>query len=182
MKRLIITLIVTLTLLVTLGCQEDKGFKTAQNVRIHEIPVFSQDSSSVLYWYIFHNGSRFIYTKSPSPLDDFSGTFFLSSKKIPKELKFTEEFILATSGPGGDTWGFDILELQEPLLDTSEIMIDSGLTQDTGAAQIDSVVKEESDVFMTGDSLGIRLKIDSMMASRTKNLPSILLDYEAIRK
>lgn len=163
--------IITLFTLLTLGCQEDKGLKTAQNVRVHEIPLFNQDSSEITYWYIFYNGDRFVYTKTPEPLSDFSGVFFVSSKKIPKELKFSEGHIKATSSIG-DPWGFEVLELQDDsILDTADILIDPEVAQDTGDTLRDSVAQ---DVFSVGDTLGMKAWLDSV---GSKKLPKILLDY-----
>lgn len=44
-------------------------------------------------------------------MSDFSSTFFLSSKKIPKEIEFAEEFIKAAfEDTTSDEWGVSIKE------------------------------------------------------------------------
>lgn len=105
-----------LSLLLMFGCQKESELKTASNVRVHEITTQSLDSSSTTYWYVFFKNGKFIYTKSQTPIEDFSATFFLSSKKIPEELKFAEEFVRMTFTDSNDTWGFsdlEVIELQE---------------------------------------------------------------------
>jgi hypothetical protein len=107
-----------------IGCQKETELKTSQNVKIHEI-VVTQDSS-IVYWYVFFKDGKFIYTNSSYQMSDFSSTFFLSSKEIPEELKFSEEFIRNTAIDSVDNWGVEVVELQEDdsisvdILDTTQ--------------------------------------------------------------
>lgn len=138
--------------LFAFGCQKENELKTAAKVRVHEITTVSLDSSETVYWYIFHKGGKFIYTKSGSPIEDFSSTFFLSSKKIPKELKFTEEFIVSTSADSSDEWGFETVELQDDTFITDSMIVDSVGADSTfidslklDSLKIDPVVKDSLD-------------------------------------
>lgn len=135
-----------------IGCQKEPEFKTESNVRIHEIEVSSD--SSVVYWYIFFKDGKFIYTNSPYKMSDFSGTFFLSSKEIPNELKFSEEFIRKTETDSVDNWGIEVLELQEDssnINSSGDSVLDEVLKNVLIYDSIDSVVQDSLENF--GDSL-----------------------------
>lgn len=136
MKKLLLVVFMFLV-----GCQkedEEPKFKTASNVKVHEIITSSPDSSDVVYWYIFHKGGKFIYTKSQFQLSDFSSTFFSSSESIPKELKFSEEFVRTTSADSNDLWGFEIVEIQKDSVKDSLEVVDS-LFVPVDSVKVDSV-------------------------------------------
>lgn len=165
MKHLLTIALVTIFLL---GCSKDEetGIKTASHVRIHEITTQSS-GSSVTFWYIFYKDGKFIYTKSATPLDEFAGVFFTSSKKVPNDLKFTEEYIKSTSW---DTWGLRQIDTTLVIQDT---LVDS-------VSMVDSVQKV--DPFLSGDSVAMLNELDSMPGeSRRRNLPKVFQDsYEIL--
>ncbi len=133
-----LTIVAVFLLAILFGCQKESELKTASNVRVHEITTISLDSADTTYWYVFFKNGKFIHTKRQTRIDDFSSTFFLSSKKIPEEIKFAEEFVRSTLVDSGDTWGFtdfDVVELQDAdsniqpdsnIVDTSSIQISDG--------------------------------------------------------
>jgi hypothetical protein len=116
-----------------IGCQKETELKTESNVKIHEIEVAGVGESTIVYWYIFFKNEKFIYTKSPIPMNDFSSTFFMSSKQIPKELKFSEDLIRGNGTDTVDMWGVEVVELQEDSTTTdSTIVSDSVVVNSMG--------------------------------------------------
>lgn len=140
MKKLLLVVFLFL-----IGCQKETELKTESNVKIHEIFIFN-DSSSSVFWYIFFKDGKFIYTKSRIQMSDFSSTFFLSSKEIPKELKFSEDYIRESASDSVDGWGVEVVELQESPTDSvaapDSVVTDSVIADSVG---VDSLIADTSE-------------------------------------
>lgn len=146
---LVAILVAILVIVLVQGClKEETQFKTADHQTVHEIVAVDHQKEvpETTYWYVFYKGGKFIYKRSPERLEDFSSTFFISSSRIPDQIKDAEWVVKTTASDSSDRWGkledLDIVELQE--LDTGVYYPDSLLERTDSLPKADSVDRDSS--------------------------------------